>query len=825
MLQSPDQFLGYKLGTKFTRHDKIVAYCKAVAAANPAMVRIEKYGETNEGRELMVAYISSPENIKNLDLIRLNNLRLASLAKDRVPPVVNGAPAVIWLSYNVHGNEPASSEAAMLTLFALIDPANTATKAWLKNTVVIIDPCLNPDGRDRYVNWYNSVVGSSYNPNPQSREHIEPWPQGRSNHYNFDLNRDWAWQTQVETRQRMKLYSQWMPQIHVDYHEQGYNEPYYFAPAAEPFHEVITPWQREFQNLIGKNHAKYFDANGWLYFTKERFDLFYPSYGDTYPIYNGAIGMTYEQGGIRAGLGIKTDDGDTLTLQDRIQHHYTTGISTIETASSNAQKLVDGYKQFFDDNKAAKKFTYKTYILTSDNVDKLQAAEKLLHLNGIEYGSIGSTAFKGFNYVSQKEETVSLKKYHIAIGMLQPRSTLATVLLEPKGNLSDSNTYDITAWSIPFTYGLDAYAVKEALPITETPYTETITPPAVPQSNYGYLIKYNSFSSAKVLANLLKKGVKIRFASKPFAYNKQNYDRGTLIILNKGNSNDVNVKIANALAGTAITADVVSSGFMDKGADFGSPDIRFIVPPKVAMLTGEQTSSLSAGEVWDFFDQQLEYPISLFNTIDLGKINLNEYTVLILPDGNYKNINDKIITEKLKTFVQSGGKIIALQDAVQQMSNGDWGLKAKDDKKDSGEDSDKDKDKDKKSDYSSLKKFADKDRAELSNTIPGAIYKIDLDNTHPLAYGYLDYYFTLKQDDNIYQFLKDGWNVGTIKKDAYTTGFSGTKVKAKLKDGLLFGVQEMGSGSIVYLSDDPLFRLFWENGKLLFSNAVFLVGQ
>ena len=180
-----------------------------------------------------------------------------------------------------------------------------------------MDPCLIPDGRDRYVNWFTSVAGKNFNPQRVAREHREPWPGGRSNHYNFDLNRDWAWQTQVESQHRIKIYNQWMPQVHVDYHELGINEPYYFAPAAEPFHEVITPWQREFQTTIGKNHAKYFDANGWLYFTKERFDLLYPSYGDTYPTYNGSIGMTYEQGGIGAGLGIINEDDDTLTLVDR----------------------------------------------------------------------------------------------------------------------------------------------------------------------------------------------------------------------------------------------------------------------------------------------------------------------------------------------------------------------------------------------------------------------------------------------------------------------------------------------------------------------------
>ena len=228
----------------------------------------------------------------------------------------------------------------------LVDPTNAQTKEWLKNTVIVIDPCLNPDGRDRYVNSYNISAGEHFDADPQAREHDEPWPRGRTNHYNFDLNRDWAWQTQKRNTGTLKMYNKWLPQVHVDYHEQEPDAPYYFAPAAEPYHEVITQWQRDFQVQIGKNNAKYFDANGWLYFTKEIFDLFYPSYGDTYPCYNGAIGMTYEQGGIDAGLGIKLNSGDTLTFVQRALHHFTTSMSTIEITSKNAARVVNEYKKY-----------------------------------------------------------------------------------------------------------------------------------------------------------------------------------------------------------------------------------------------------------------------------------------------------------------------------------------------------------------------------------------------------------------------------------------------------------------------------------------------
>ncbi len=815
-LQSPEQFLGYKIGTHYTPHYKIVNYVRSVAQARPDMVKIEKYGETNEGRELLLAYIASPQNLRRLDEIRQNNLQIAGAAKDKIPATEVDVPAIVWLSYNVHGNETSSSEAAMLTLYTLVNPANAKSTEWLKNTVVIIDPCINPDGRDRYVNWFNSAAGKNMNPDPQSREHMEPWPGGRTNHYNFDLNRDWAWQTQVETQQRMAKYNQWLPQVHVDFHEQSYNSPYYFAPAAEPYHEVITPWQREFQNIIGRNNARYFDENGWLYFTKETFDLFYPSYGDTYPLYNGAIGMTFEQGGGgRGGLAVVTGSGDTLTLADRVNHHYTTGLSTIEAASQNAKRLVTEYKHFFDDSRAGKGNTYKTYILTSDNAAKINSIAHLLQINGIEYGTVASNRFNGKNYATGKDEKGQLKKYNIAITSLQTKSVLARVLLEPKSTLVDSATYDITAWSLPYVYNVDAYSVKDAISLQ--PYTATAGTKSIPSSTYGYLIEYNSVNSVRFLGQLFKQGIKVRYSEKPFTYNQKVYDRGTLIVLEKGNRSELLPILNNLAANNDVDIGAVSTGFMDKGPDFGSPDIKVIHPPKVALITGEQASVLGAGEVWHLFEQQIDYPVTLINATDISRANLSGYNVLIIPDGNYRNFFDKNVSDKLKQFVNNGGKLIALENAVHQLAEGDWGIKSKEDK---DEDTAKDK-----NNYSNLKKYENRERDELINSIPGAIYKVQLDNTHPLAFGYPDTYYTLKQDAHVYEFLNRGWNVGIIKKSNYVTGFAGTKVKSQLKDGLIFGVTNIGSGSVIFLADNPLFRQFWEGGKLLFCNAVFLVGQ
>ena len=443
---SPENVLGYKIGAQFTRHEKVVNYFDKLQSAFPKQVRINPYGQTNEKRDLFFAIIASEENFKRIEEIRLNHLKNST--EENV--------AIVWLSYNVHGNESSGTEAAMQTAYELL----TQQKELLKNTIVIIDPCLNPDGRERYVNFYNQYGSTPVNSNRISADHNEPWPGGRANHYLFDLNRDWAWLTQIESKQRIKAYNLWLPHVHVDFHEQAINEPYYFPPAAEPYHEVITKWQREFQKEIGKNHAKYFDKAGWLYFSKEIFDLLYPSYGDTYPTYNGAIGMTYEQGGSgRAGLSVLTNTGDTLTLYDRVEHHVTTGISTVEVSSDKYRKLIEEYQQFA----TKKKFTYQSYLLDG-NAPNLGDLLKLMDQHEISYShAIPNISIKGFDYFTSKEGNYKTKEGDVIISTNQIKGTFINVLFEPKTELSDSLTYDLTAWSLPYAYGISTVASSTLL--------------------------------------------------------------------------------------------------------------------------------------------------------------------------------------------------------------------------------------------------------------------------------------------------------------------------------------------------------------------------
>ncbi|NBR36852.1 MAG: zinc carboxypeptidase [Chitinophagales bacterium] len=814
-VQSPAAFLGYEIGTRHTPHHLVQSYFRYVAAAVPDRIKLVPYGATNEGRPLMVAFVSAPKHIASLESVRMNNLRLAGLTLDKMAPTEENHPAVVWLSYNVHGNEASSTEASMVTLYELLKEGSSATE-WLEQMVVVIDPCINPDGRDRYVNWYNSVVGKNFNAHPLSREHQEPWPGGRPNHYYFDLNRDWAWQSQVESKQRMRLYQQWMPQVHVDFHEQGYNEPYYFAPAAEPYHEIITPWQREFQQAIGKNHAGYFDKNGWLFFTRERFDLLYPSYGDTYPTYSGAIGMTYEQGGIRAGLGIIIEDGDTLTLVDRVAHHATTSLSTLEVSYRYRQRLISEFRKFYQQSMAGQFSPYKSYVIKVQPHEKELAASmlSLFDKNGIQYGYGTGTASKGLNYATQKEENFIAQSSDIVISTQQPRSALLQVMMEPVTKLSDSATYDITAWSAPYAYGLAAYAAKEKVASVSAPSAAVVKNES---TLYGYAIPWQGVASASLVGKLLQHGYKLRYAESPFTVDGKEFRAGTVLVLKTANEKMGSTVFTNAQRWAdqqQVAMHPISTGLVQKGFDFGSDRVRPLLAPRVALLSGEGTTSTAVGEIWHFFDQQLNYPLTLLNASSFSAADLRDIDVLIMADGRYRFLDNKELQESLKNWVSSGGKLVALEGAVAQLAKGDWGIRVKK-KNDAADKKDKDP-------YGALSVFGDRERDYLSGFTPGAIWKVSLDTTHPLAFGYGPSFYTLKMDDRVYEFIAEGgWNVGVIKQEAPLAGFVGSELRPLVKDVLSVGQLSMGRGAITLFTDDILFRSFWETGKLMLCNAIF----
>ena len=793
-IQSPADFFGYELGDNFSRHHQVVDYFQHLEQSS-FQIKLVPYGKTNEGRLLQLVFISDSENLKNIEDIRTAHLQDSN---NIIGPKKNNK-VIVWLSYSVHGNESSSTEASMETAYTLI----TKNQEWLKDTIVILDPCINPDGRDRYVNFYNQSKSMPYDTNRNTREHEEPWHSGRTNHYIFDLNRDWAWLTQIESQQRIKQYNNWLPHIHVDFHEQGINSPYYFAPAAEPLHEVITEFQKNFQDDLGRNHAKYFDKKGWFYFTKQQFDILYPSYGDSYPMYLGSIGMTYEQaGGGIAGLSINNDENVELTLKDRIKHHHTTGISTVEMAVKKKTQLIENYKAFFSD----KKLTYRNFILEG-NEDDLSALSEFFDKHKIKSERLlKNTSVRGFDYQKQKNTITTFSKNALVVPTNQTKGKMAHVLLEPNTKLNDSLTYDITAWSLPYAYGLKANATQESL--NTIPYK--IIKVKIDQTDigaYGYGLPYKSFRDSKFLAALLKERLGVRINIIPITNSGRNWKEGSMFILkgdNLKNKNFTSTLDKLAKEHNRIIYPI-QTGYSDKGPDLGADELKLIKSPRVGVFKNDFTSSYRYGEVWHFFEQELEYPLMQVNQNSLEKM-LSYIDILIIPGGTYTKWSTSRTEKKVYEWLNKGGKIVAISSALNLFANtDDFNLKKKESP----------------SQDNTMVPYSKLERSEISKITTGSIYEASIDETHPLGYGISSYY-TLKLDADAYSLLEDKGNAFTLDpRIEPLAGFVGYLAKENQKSSLLFGQEIHGEGKLVYLVDNMLFRGFWYSGKQVFSNAIF----
>mgnify|MGYP002331956553 CR=1 FL=1 len=805
-VNSPKQFLP-DYGEHVSYYHELEDYFESLVEHSDYILQ-KPYGKTPEGRSLNTYFISTPENLKELENIRQNHLYQIGMVTGK-PTIVNNK-AIVWLSFDVHGNEIGAAESAMQVAYELINVDNKETKKWLENTIVILDPCLNPDGYSRYGNWLRTIAGNNVHLGVNDREHIAPWLSGRQNHYSYDLNRDWAWQTQVETKQRIALYNTWMPMVHVDVHEMGYNEPYFFPPAAEPIHDFITQEQKDFHTSIGENTSKKFDEEGWSYYTNERFDLFYPSYGDTYPCFNGAVGMTYEQGGINAGRAIKMNNGDVLTLQNRIDHHTKAVLTAVETAYKEKESLTSNFRNYFKDSRENPKGKYRTYIV-KNNGKRFQLI-KLLNQNKIEYTYADeSKSLSGYHYQSDREKEFSLEPNDLIININQPKAVLTQVLFEPQQRLSDSLSYDITAWALPHAYGIESYALKND-PAFKTSKSGSYEEESELDNLYGnvhaFYVPWDGRASVRVLSLLHKNQIKVRSARKTSQFKDIKVGLGDLIILKSDNKHIKYFDSSmNILLASKPDFKVIESGFATNGADLGGEYYPLLEAPKVMLLAGKGISPTDFGQAWFYMEQIIEYPTSVVDLQDFNRINFINYNTLILPNGRYNfSITQK---EKIDNFITKGGKVIGIGNALNIFNDtSGYGLT-----KSVPDESKEDKSVD----------YKNAERNAISNSVPGAIVENILDKSHPLSYGLGDSYFSLKTNATHYPLLKGVQNVIYVPENYKSFGFIGYNLKQKLENTVTFAVEQKGRGQVIYMVDNPLFRGFWENGNLLFSNALFLV--
>ncbi|SHG14791.1 Zinc carboxypeptidase [Flavobacterium segetis] len=813
-LQSPTEFLP-AYGKQITHYHQVEDYFKYLTDKSN-LIKQQKYGLTPELRDLNVFFISSPENLANLEQIRNNNLAAIGLSNSKNQMI--GDKLIVWLSFNVHGNEFAGTESAMTVAYELINPTNIETKKWLENTIVILDPCINPDGYSRYGNWLREISGKKNHPELSDREHMEDWPGGRYNHYLFDLNRDWAWQTQPESQQRIALYNKWMPQVHTDVHEQGFDSPYFFPPSAEPIHEYIEKYQRDFHDVLGKNMSKKFDSNNWLYNTSERFDLFYPSYGDTYPAYNGAVGMTLEQGGIGAGREVMMSNGTTLSIKDRYTHHAAAVLTVVESAAAQADVLLKGFRGFMNNSRKTVKGYYKMYVMK--NNPKLVQLAELLKKNNIDFSyADANVKASGFNYSTKSEKGFTIETNDLIVKVDQPKAVFAQVLFEPNQKLNDSLSYDITAWALPLAYGIEGYAVKNSLDF-KTKVAIEIKEKVVPQNVYAFHIPWNNRISAQVLSLLHQNNIKVRSAMKKAVFGDVIIEAGGLLVSKADNPKVVDFeKTISKLIKVKDDYNYITSGFSSNARDAGGENFNLLKAPKVLLLSGRGISSTEFGATWFYLQETVDYPVSVVEINNLKRINLSDFNTIILADGDYDLSDDQ--QKKMEDWIKNGGKVIAMNGALSLFEGKDgYALKvyATDDDKTAAE---------KESDLEVLKErfldFQNAERREISKSIPGAIIENQLNKSHPLSFGLGDIYYSLKTDGTYFSLLKDAINVAYIPKDYKSYGFIGHEIKKKLKNTVSFAVDSKGKGCVIYMVDNPLFRGFWENGNLLFSNALFLV--
>lgn len=807
---SPAQVLGYELGERFTPYAGVREYARALAAAAPDRVRYLPYGQTYEGRELFQLVIARPDVMARLDQVLAENTELTrpETPEARARQIAAENPAIVYFSYGVHGNESSSSEAALWTAYDLARGA-PEVRGVLDDVVVIIDPSVNPDGRDRYVNWFRSVRGARPDPDPQAREHSEPWPGGRFNHYLFDLNRDWSWATQQETRQRLATWWRWNPQVHVDFHEMGYNSSYFFFPATAPINPIYPDYVLAWGRRFGEANARAFDQHGWGYYSAEEFDLFYPGYGDSWPSLTGAIGMTYEQAGHgAAGQAVERTDGDTLTLRERALHHWTSGEATLRAAAAGKAQLLADYA-----SAARTAGVGEQDFLIVPGADVGRAAALVDHLRGqgieVERAGAGfsarAAAYDGFPARGQFPAGTYRVRARQRLGRL------AVTLLQQETRLRANFSYDISAWSLPYAYGVAAYRVAPGLGGSWSPVPAAPAgTPAAPPAAYGYLVPPGAAETGAVM-RFLEMGGRARVLTRPATLGGRRWPAGSWFVPARG---DDSLQARATRAGLGAYAVAVSTGHSDEGIDLGSENVVNVRRPRLAVIGGEGIDPTSFGALWFFLDQQVGMGFDAVNAGDIGRTDLGKYDVIVLPDASGRVV--KANEEALKGFVQRGGRLVALAgaaEAVAELAE----IKTREPQKDTGN---------ARARY--LQGREERERQEWRQEVPGTVVAVTLDPAHPLAFGAgLDanpgQTFVLHQGSLVFE---PGEGIETVAyfgaNPQRLSGVISPENLKRLAQGGWLVSKRMGRGTVVLFADDPLFRLFWRSTQPLLMNAILL---
>jgi len=791
-IPTPEQFLGYAIGEQHTRHDRIVAYLKELDRLSDK-VSFEIIGETFEHRAQVVAIFSSPENHKNLEQIRLQHL------SNQLNGSNNKVPLVIHLAYNVHGNEPSSSEAALLTAYYLTASQSEQTKEWLNNMIITMDPVINPDGRDRHTHWANMHKGTPAVADPNDREHNEIWPGGRFNHYWFDLNRDWFLATFPETRNRVNFFHKWRPYVQTDHHEMGTNSTFYFDPGKESSNNPIVPdyLYNKIYPKFGEYFTKATNNLGSMYFTKEAFDKLYPGYGSSYINFYGGAGFLFEQGSSRGHVQETTTI--PITFGFTIRNQFTASLATITAALAEKESLIEMRKQFY---------------LTA----KQQAANSVI--KGYSFGDP-----KDFNRTKAFIDLLLLHRIDIYkvpnstdyfVPTAQDNYIMVKSIFENQITYKDSTFYDASTWSLIHAYGLPFTEVKSSMALSEKvtkPVVLNNTP--IVKSNYAYLVNNTDYNIHQFIYALQNEGVFVQTATRTFSTNingaNMNFGYGSIIISvqqQKVDADELYNIVSKASLAANIKVHTVSTGYSNSGIDLGSNYVKTLKKPEAAMIIGNGVAASEAGEIWHLLDQRLHMPITKIDILNFSRVRLERYNTLVMVSGVY-NFLDKNSVDKIKAWVQNGNTLITIK------SGAEWAIKNGFTKFKLAVDS------------SNTKGRLDYDRAsdmEGAKALGGSIFTIDLDTTHPIGYGFSKRKVSVYKNNSTF-FQNSTSAYSTIAQYTNTPLVGGYLHPNSLKmiknsPSILVGAE--GSGRVILFADEPNFRGAWYGTNKLFLNALFL---
>ncbi len=827
---SPEKVLGFRIGDRFVTHPEVGTYIRSVAAAAPERVRVETYGRTPEGRDLFLVVVTAPENHARFEELagQIRSLYSPASGRPAAPPA--DLPIFVWFSYGVHGDEASSPDAAMATLYHLAASRDAATAEMLRRVVLMMDPMVNPDGRMRYLSWLSTAVNGAPDPNPDAREHHPAWPRGRTNHFGYDLNRDWAWGTQAETRARLARYAKTPPQVHVDFHEMSPESSYFFPPTAEPLHGGLQRDSVKWLGVFGRENANAFDARGWTYFVRETFDLFYPGYGDSWPFFNGAIGMTYEMaGGPAAGLAYRRKDGSVLTLKERALKHFTTGLTTVATAAAHRKELLSDFAAA----RAASFASSDRYVLPADqDAYRLQLLLETLQAQGIEVKRTKAGGKEGGSLVVPAGQASGA----LAAALLDEKAELPARFLEEERTKflrrEGDGFYDVTAWSMPAAFGLRASRVTgRAASATERAEPQ---PGSVERSGakLGYLVRSPGLAAFPILARCAVEKIPASVSAKGFRVSGEDYPVGSLFLRREGAPPEIDAAVAQLARSTGASFVGVDSAWTEEGIALGSS--RFVPwkPARIALLTGPGVDRSSSGWALDVFQRVFRYPVSVLDVDSFDDAELDRYDALVVPDASSRVTSAlaKRNAEALRAWVKAGGVLVGIGGGASLLREKDLGLSEATEWKAPRE---KEAEKEKKPESAASgesKKPAARtaaDEADIENRrirIPGAIFRTRGKPEHFLLFGSPDAPRVFLSTDAPLVAPADPFEtvVSIEREKPLASGHAWPEAVERMSGTPYLIAEPAGKGWAITFSDDPNFRGFWLGTSLLFGNATIL---